>query len=148
MTPAGERRALQLAVALAGLVPVGAGLSGIWSGPSMAGEATTDGATLDSHFRYLSGLLLGVGIAFWSLVPRIAAHGPAFRLLTAIVVIGGAGRLVSLLAAGTPSPPMLAGLAMELVVTPLLCLWQAKVARFPSSRLPAAPCAGRSRPRR
>ena len=124
-------RTLQVAVATAAMVPVAAGLAGLWAGPGMAGAALGDGPgvlSLDSHFRYLSGLLLGIGIGFWTLVPRIAEQAAAFRLLTAIVIVGGAGRLASLLLAGTPSAPMLAALAMELVVTPFLCGWQARLA--------------------
>jgi hypothetical protein len=92
----------------------------------MPGPETT--VSLDSHFRYLSGLLLGIGLAFWSLIPGIAEQGRAFRLLTFLVVVGGLGRLIALAVVGAPSAPMLFGLGMELVVTPSLCLWQARVA--------------------
>jgi hypothetical protein len=73
-------------------------------------------------------VLLGIGLAFWSTVPRIERQGARFRLLAAIVVLGGAARLVSLWVAGTPSAPMLGGLALELGAAPLLALWQARVA--------------------
>jgi hypothetical protein len=92
----------------------------------MPGPETT--VSLDSHFRYLSGLLLGIGLAFWGLIPGIADRGHAFRLLTFLVVVGGLGRLIALVVVGVPSAPMLAALGMELVVTPLLCLWQGRVA--------------------
>ena len=52
-----------------------------------------------------------------------------FRLLTGIVVVGGLGRLVALAVRGYPDKPMAAALVMELVVTPALALWQARVAR-------------------
>ena len=68
--PANRRRHLQIAVAQAGCVPVAAGLAGVLNGPGMAGSATVS-ASLDSHFSYLSGLLLGIGLAFWSAIPRI-----------------------------------------------------------------------------
>jgi hypothetical protein len=38
-------------------------------------------------------------------------------------------RLVGVLSVGVPGGSMLFGLGMELVITPLLCLWQAHVAR-------------------
>lgn len=120
-------RALQVAVAVCGLVPVGAGLAGMLLGPQMMpGPETT--VSLDSHFRYLSGLLLGIGLAFWRLIPGIADRGYAFRLLTLLVVAGGLGRLIAFVVVGVPTAPMVAALGMELVVTPLLCLWQARVA--------------------
>jgi uncharacterized protein DUF4345 len=83
----------------------------------------------DSHYRYLSGLLLGIGIGFATAVPDIEHRTARVRLLAGIVVVGGLGRLLSLLLHGAPDKPMLAALAMELVVTPVLALWQARVAR-------------------
>ena len=118
-----EKRLLQAAVIVASLVPIAAGVSGVWQGPHAGG------LDLDSHFRYLSGLLLAIGFGYLSTVPRIETHGERFRLLTFIVVMGGIGRLVSLLAVGQASGIMSGALAMELVVTPALALWQARVAR-------------------
>ncbi len=126
-----ERRALQGAVLIAGLVPVSTGLAGMIVGGGMAGGAgTTD---LDSHVRYLSGLLLGIGLLFWGMVPSIERHGPIVRALTFLVVIGGLARLAGWLFVGTPSTPMIAAVGMELVVTPLLCLWQIRLASPPTT---------------
>lgn len=121
------RRSLQIAVAILSLVPIGAGLSGVIWGPGFVDA--TQSVSLDSHFRYLSGLLLAIGLAYWSCVPNIAVNGGRFRLLTAIVFIGGLSRAVSLERVGLPDVPMLFGLIMELVVTPSLCLWQGLDAR-------------------
>ena len=127
-----EARLLRGAVALACLVPIGAGTAGILLGPRMMGPAA--GADLDSHFRYLSGLLLGIGLGFATTLPDIEARGKRFRLLTGIVVVGGLGRLLSLLSIGSPSPVMMAALGMELLVTPCLGLWQHRVARLVRER--------------
>jgi hypothetical protein len=113
---------LQGAVILAAFVPIAAGLTGIILGPAMIETGST--ADLDSHFRYLSGLLLAIGLMFLTLVPRIETETLRFQLLTLIVVMGGLARLVSLAAVGRPSGAMLAGLTMELAIVPLLCLWQ------------------------
>ncbi len=121
------KQSLQACVLVAAAVPVAAGLAGIALGPA-AVELSGITASEDSHARYLSGLLFGIGIAFWSTVPGIERRGARFRLLAAIVVLGGLGRLVSLIATGPPSAPMLAALGLELVATPLLALWQARVA--------------------
>jgi hypothetical protein len=124
-----EKRALQVAVAIACLVPLGAGGAGVLLGPRMLGSGIVAATDLDSHFRYLSGLLLAIGLGYASTIPCIEMHGGRFRLLTCIVVVGGVGRLLSLLAIGTPSPVMLAALAMELLVTPGLALWQRRIVR-------------------
>jgi hypothetical protein len=122
-----ERRALQVAVALGSLVPIVAGGAGVVLGPRMLGTGAVAPGDLDSHFRYLSGLLLGIGFAFASTIPNIETHGRRFLLLTCIVVAGGAGRLWGVLSIGPPSRAMAAALLMELLVTPGLALWQHRV---------------------
>ncbi|MFC3002126.1 DUF4345 domain-containing protein [Falsiroseomonas tokyonensis] len=123
-----------MAVGLGGCVPVFAGLAGVVLGPGMLGPGMLAGgapgldAAGDSHFRYLSGLLLGIGLGFWSTIPALPRRGARFRLLTAIVVLGGLARLAALPLQGWPGWPMVAALGMELVVTPLLCLFQARFA--------------------
>jgi hypothetical protein len=126
-----ERRALQLAVLLAGIVPVFGGGSGAILGQSAFGPWA--GAGEDSHMRYLSGLLLAIGLVFWGCIPTIERRGETVRLLTGVVFLGGLARLGGLVVVGDPGR-MHWALAMELVVTPLLCLWQARV-----SGLGAAP---------
>jgi hypothetical protein len=123
-----ERHALQVVVALGCLVPIGAGAAGVMLGPRIVDSGVVGSADLDSHFRYLSGLLLAIGCGFVSTIPNIERKGDRFRLLTGVVVLGGVGRLVSLLAIGIASPAMVAALVMELLVTPLLALWQRRVA--------------------
>ncbi len=123
-----ERRLLQAMIAVLAFLPVVAGLSGVALGPAMV-EATGGGVSADSHLRYLSGLLLAIGLCFWRTIPVIERAGSTVRLLTFLVFIGGLARLASLIALGPPALPMLGGLIMELVVTPLICLWQMHLAR-------------------
>ncbi len=118
---------LQVVVAVLGLVPVLGGAAGVVLGSGMAAPMGGPLA-LDSHVRYLSGLLLAIGFAFWSTIPRIEHQSARFRLLTALVVVGGLSRLGGLALRGLPPPPMLFGLGMELVATPLLCWWQYRIA--------------------
>lgn len=115
MTPALERRLLQGAIALAGIVPVmggGLGVIGRWE-PG-------------GHARYLSGLLLGIGLTFWWMIPTIERRGAVVRALAVIVVIGGLARLAAVIQGESAfSFPLL----MELAVTPLLALWRERVQR-------------------
>lgn len=120
-------RALQVAVLVLAFVPVAAGLAGAVFGIGVFEPAVLLGRDTDSTGRYLSGLLLAIGVAFWSTVPQIERQGIRFRLLTLIVLTGGLARLSGLLLIGPPSAPMLAGLAMELAVTPALALWRERV---------------------
>ena len=123
-----ERRMLQIAVFVAACIPVAAGAGGMVAGTSFflnAGDAS-----LDSHFRYLSGLLCGLGLSFWFMIPRIEQHTVTVRILTFLVVLGGSARLASAVWVAIPSLPMQLAIGMELVVTPLLCLWQTRIAKL------------------
>lgn len=124
-----EKRLLQIVVAIACLVPLSVGGVSILHGPAFLGHPPVIPTDLDSHFRYISGIFFGVGIAFASCIPAIEIKGPRFRLLGALVVCGGLARVISLLSVGPPSKGHLFGLAMELGVVPLLMLWQAGFAR-------------------
>lgn len=130
MTADGERRALQIAVAVACLVPASAGLLGIVESATMLkGVRAPLSIDLDSHYRYLSGLLLGIGLAFAACIRNIERNTALFRTLGLIVVTGGLARLLGLVVAGSPGSGHVFGLAMELGVVPLLMLWQARIAR-------------------
>jgi len=118
---------LQLVVALACLIPLSAGLVGALGDAQYLGISDIN---RDSHVRYLSGLLLGIGIGFASTIRRIEHHTARFRLLTGIVMVGGVCRLAGFFLTGMPGVVMLAALAMELVVTPALCFWQARIVKL------------------
>lgn len=112
---------LPLAIRLAALVPLLAGGSGVVLGSGFLGEVA--GPATDSHLRYLSGVLLGLGLlARWcaAALPRRAA---VFQALCAVVTLGGLARLAGLVLAGVPPLPHLLALGMELGVVPLLWLW-------------------------
>ena len=122
-----EARVLKIVVAVACVIPITAGGAGALLGSAMVG---IDAAPLaaDSHYRYLSGLLLGIGVLFLSAVPRIERATGRFRLLALIVVIGGLSRFAGVLLRRDADLSTLFALAMELGVTPALALWQARVA--------------------
>ena len=116
-----EKKLLQAVIAVACLVPLSAGLTGMVNGAAWFGGGTVD---LHSHFSYLSGLLFGIGLGFLTAIPHIERHAARVRVLGMIVIIGGLGRLLSLVLMGVPSGAMVAALGMELLVTPLICWWQ------------------------
>jgi hypothetical protein len=129
-----EKRLLQTAVSVAGLAPLTAGAMGVLD-PGALGLYGDDIAT--AHAAYLSGLLFGIGLAYWSLIPDIERRGGAFTLLTAIVQVGGLARLAMAFRLGDWQLGTAVPLLMELVVTPLLWVWQLHLAqRAGASRSP------------
>ena len=121
-----EGRALQAVVAIAGLVPVLAGAIGA-NDPGALDLVSALPQTV-THAAYLSGLLLGIGLGFWSCIPAIETKTGRFTLLTILVVVGGLARLLAAIRLGAWTPLVFGPLVMELVVTPALCLWQRRVA--------------------
>ena len=109
------------------MVPIIAGGIGVLLGPGMLGINTAAGAA-DSHYRYLSGLLFGIGILFLTTVPRIETSTARFRLLAIIVIVGGFGRLLGVMLNRDVDALSLFALGMELGVTPTFLMWQARVA--------------------
>ncbi|HVW72444.1 MAG TPA: DUF4345 family protein [Rhizomicrobium sp.] len=118
-----ERRFLQIAVAAAGLVPVAAGALGTL-GPALLFAGPPQALT---HGAYLSGLLLGLGLAFWFLIPTIERQRHAFALLAALVMLGGLARAFTAARLGAWNLSVELPLVMELGVTPALWLWQRRV---------------------
>lgn len=130
-TPKSERRLLQAAVTIGCLSPLVFGLKGVIEGPAMLagvdpGQSAPD---LLSHYRYLSGLFLGLGLVLLSCVPNIEAHTARFRWAAGAIVCGGLARLLGMALGDAPSAAHHVALGAELVLTPLLVLWQTRVAR-------------------
>ncbi len=128
MSPHAEKRLLQAAMLLVLLVPLAGGTLGVVLGPDWLHRGVV-GRDLDSHFRYLSGLLLAMALLFASCVPGIEGKGARMRWIAILPVIGGLARLYGMLIGGPPGLGHLIALGIELGVVPLLVLWQARVAR-------------------
>jgi len=113
------------AVRAASIVPLLAGGAGAVTGFGFLAEEVSP--AIDSHGRYLSGLLLGVGLAsLWcAQAPRPRAQ--AFLVLAAIVTLGGCFRALGWALVGPPPLPHQLALLMELGVVPLLALWLARL---------------------
>ncbi|WP_411289008.1 DUF4345 family protein [Phenylobacterium sp.] len=107
-------------IAVAGLVPVGAGLAGALGG--------IDGGA-NGQLRYLSGLLLGIGLTFWWAIPTLERRGAVIRALAIIVVTGGLARLAGAFTEPAFDTDAVFPLTMELCVTPAIAFWRERVQR-------------------
>ena len=123
-----ERRLLQIAFALAGLVLIVFGLAGIFFGANFADLSGS--VEMDSYFRFLKGMLLGIGLIYWSSIPHIERQGERISLVTFILVLGAVPRLMAVIGHGVPTIGIMVGLVGELIAAPLLWLWQRRVAHL------------------
>ena len=68
-----ERKLLQATVAVAGFAGVVLGLTGVLFGTLYA-DLSGD-AVLDSYVRFGKGVLLAIGLVYWSCIPRVELCG-------------------------------------------------------------------------
>jgi hypothetical protein len=121
-----ERKLLQIAFALAGLALVGFGFAGVFFGANFLD--LSGNVVMDSYIRFLKGMLLAIGLIYWSSIPDIERHGERISLVTCILVVGAVPRLMAVIGHGVPTIGILISLTGELIAAPLLWLWQRRVA--------------------
>jgi Domain of unknown function (DUF4345) len=122
-----ERKLLQIAVAAAGLAGVCLGLTGVLFG-TMHADLSGD-VVMDSYVRFLKGMLLAIGLIYWSCIRQIEQRGNRISLVTLILVFGTLSRLLSVIGHGVPTVGIMCNLIVGLIFVPLLWLWQRHVAR-------------------
>jgi hypothetical protein len=135
MKTSANRRALQVAIALLALVPLGFGIRGVIVGASVLDAAAPAAAVvaLDNQLRFLSAIWFAVGVVLLVILPRIEQHAFVIRFVGGAVFLGGVGRLISVLVVGSPVARLWGSMLVELLLVPLLVLWQARVARAHAS---------------
>ena len=127
-----ERKLLQATVAVAGFAGVVLGLTGVLFGTLYA-DLSGD-AVLDSYVRFGKGVLLAIGLVYWSCIPRVELRGDRISLVTFILALGTLSRLFSAVGHGVPTLGIVANLIAGLILVPLLWLWQRHVAQVAQRR--------------
>ena len=127
-----ERTLLQIAVAVAGLAGVGLGLTGVVFG-TLDADLSGD-VVLDSYVRFAKGVLLAIGLVYWSCVAQIERRSDRIALVTFVLVLGTLSRLLSVVGHGVPTVGIMSNLIAGLIFVPLLWLWQRRVARIAQRR--------------
>jgi uncharacterized protein YjeT (DUF2065 family) len=125
------KRALQIVMAVLGLVPVVTGLISM-SGtgdPLYAAAGLPSNLLLDSNLRFFGGVWFGLGLAIYWLIPRIETQTVLFRAIWIMIFCGGIGRLLSMALAGAPPLPFIGFTALEIIGAPLFIVWQARIAK-------------------
>ncbi|MCP2261485.1 protein of unknown function (DUF4345) [Streptoalloteichus tenebrarius] len=124
-----SRRALQVVLVLLGLFVVGSGAADIALGPAVLPGSPEVVVNVDNHYRFFASIWLSLGVVLLWTVPRVeSATGPV-RGVCAAVFLGGLARLVSVAAVGVPHALLVAFIGIELVIPPVLVLWQNQVVR-------------------
>ena len=136
-----SRRALQIVMGILGIIPLTAGLLGLLGGvedPRYGGGVPRI-VVLDSNIRFYAGVWLGLGLTLYWLIPTIERQTVLFRVLWAMIFIGGIGRLVSMAMLGWPPARTVAFAALEIIGAPLFVWWQSRVANDERRRVDEDP---------
>ncbi len=122
------KRGLQTVLAVLGMIPLLISALGITQGTARFLPASAITPDFDSHYRYITGYYLSLGlIALW-VIPNIERHQSLFRIICFSVFMGGVGRAISIMQVGVPNPLTLFIMGWELCF-PLLLFWQNKIIR-------------------
>jgi hypothetical protein len=128
MNSAASRRALQVVVAVLGLIPLATGICAFVLGPEAMPGGVPVSPSIQNEYRFLSSFWFAFGVLIYTIVPGIERQTRRVRFLALFIFIGGLGRLWAVLAYGRPQGYYLAAMALELVGIPLLVWWQAAIA--------------------
>jgi hypothetical protein len=121
-------KVFQAVLVVLGLFVAGTGLMDVVFGPAVLPGAPEAAPTLDSNYRFFAVMWLAIGVALLSVVPRVREATTVLRFVCAAVFVGGFARIVSWSAAGQPHGLMVFFIGVELIVPPVLVVWQRRLA--------------------
>ena len=127
-----SKLALQIIMGLLAIIPVATGLLGLLGveDPFYVAVGVPPIVLLDTNLRFYSGVWLGLGLALYWLIPSIEKQTIPFRVIWAMIFIGGIGRLLSMMLLASPPFAFIAFTALEIVGAPLFILWQFRVSKL------------------
>ncbi|WP_027481085.1 DUF4345 domain-containing protein [Deinococcus pimensis] len=124
-----SRTALQVAVTAVALLPLTTGALAYLRGAAAIPGSRRWDAPIDGELRYLSVWWAASGVLLLRAVPRVEREERVLRGVTALLALGGLGRVRSMRSQGLPHPLMVAATFVEIALPFVLIPWQASVAR-------------------
>jgi hypothetical protein len=95
-------------------------------GAVVALSAASD-PVLDSQNRFFGTLFMGYGAFLLLSLQDLQRYAAVFRIVAAFIALGGVARILSIALVGLPTPPVLALVAVEVALVPLLVWWHARL---------------------
>ena len=130
-----ELRAFQIVVALVLLLPLGLGLVGAFGGlDAHARLASVEGnveapPALRSDLRALAWMFAGIVPLTWWCLRDFVGRANGFRIIFGFAALAGLVRLIGWFADGPGGTNVMATMAVELGMIPLVLLWHARLVR-------------------
>ena len=111
------------------LIPIAAGLLSVVFGSDIIRDGGASNANVESELRFYAVFYVAFGVYLWWLAPRVAERGRELRWAAAVLFCGGLARAVGVFVDGWPEADYVMLMAVELVLPPVLVLWQRSLAR-------------------
>jgi hypothetical protein len=137
--PSLSRRLLQVATGFSAVQALIGGALYLWLGLSAiemvtgvaleVDTADSSWARVDYMLRALAGIWFVLGLMIAALPPRIELHSLAFAFCFTAILAMGVGRMLSGIEYGPNAHNSRAAMVAELLLPPILVLWQRGVAR-------------------
>lgn len=124
-----SRRALQVLLALFGVVAVVAGAAAVLTGSAGVVGAGRAPASVDSELRYFAAWYAAAGVLVLRAVPRVETEMATVRVVCLALLTGAAGRVLSIADLGRPPDSLLLLLAVEVALPVVVLPWHAAIAR-------------------
>ncbi|MDQ3403626.1 MAG: DUF4345 domain-containing protein [Actinomycetota bacterium] len=125
-------RALRVVLVVLGVFVIVTGALDIVIGTATLPGNTDVPTNVDSNYRFFAAIWLMLGLVLLWIVPRVREATAPLRVVCAAVFVGGLARVMSLIVAGVPDPLLVAFIGVELIVPPVLLVWQASVRKSTS----------------
>jgi uncharacterized protein DUF4345 len=125
------RRAFQVFPVLFGVIVIAIGAAHLAVGPAAIIGGSDVNPTSDGEDRFYAGMFLRYGLALLWCSRDVQRRRAYIKALAFAFLVGGIGRLLSLILVGAPHPFFIAMLVLELVLPPLM-VFGAKRAATPS----------------
>jgi len=122
----------RIIVGILGLIAITTGANDFWNGAAVKGDfgknlgSLTDDPTLNFTLRFLGAIWMGFGVLLILFITDLDRYKTALLLSFAIVIIGGIGRLISVLKHGIEQGNEMTTysiMAVELLLVPVLLGW-------------------------
>jgi hypothetical protein len=121
-------RPLQAVLTVGGVVVVATGIFGVVTGADGMPGDNVSSASVESELRFLYVFWIAYGVALIRIAPHAVTETRAVRALALILFIAGLARAFAWVDVGRPDGLFVALMIVELVVPPLLVVWQARLA--------------------
>jgi hypothetical protein len=122
-------RGLRIVVTGLGCVALVFGVLGVVTGGAGVVGGGHVSANVDSELRFFAAWYAGAGVLLLCVRQRVDRETVVVRGVCAAILLGAAGRVLSIVTVGAPHALFLFLLAVELVIPAVIVPWQAAVAR-------------------